>query len=533
MRRPKLRPLLLALIAALLLLAGCAYGNHIDKGDEYSSKRQYELALQEYHAALKLKPDSDEAKSRIRDTKLRLIQVYVTQARQQLTDQDYQGAINTASNAYAQDSASQVVKSLILEVSAKVQAQADLSTGQQDFATSLSLLHALYEQLPPEREVLENKIAATQTQWADHLNQRAQAAEQANRAGDALLLYTKAASLTMTPEASAKRDELRAKLIDQNAYIFEVALKSSSPSERAAYDALTKAAWTQDVRLAAPKAKAHAKLSVVGAKPAFSRDQSTSSRTVSYKSGTRQIPNPAYKSRQDEVLREQRELNRYQQEVARYEKDVARYEQDVAREGDTPNVTTGAEQNLYYARNNLQRARENLTRQQDRVFRAQEQAANTPQLIEEDVYSNLTYPITTHTVRGDLPFSVNISHADGRSPVNASTVLSVSASDTEHAAYSVANIPYDPKQLPSDAELTSNLHAQAQSFARRVLLESLSSHRQRLLEQAKATAEDGERIHLYVIYILLDPTDVNPEVVAEIAQARGVPDSDKLLANPQ
>lgn len=525
--------LLLPLLLILSLLAGCAYGNHIDKGDEYFEKRQYELALKEYDNALKLKPDSEEAQERLRKTKLRLIEIYAERANTLANNGDYAAAIKLTAEAYAQDPQSPKVERLVGEISLKTQTHAEQLTQAQDYAQALSLLDLLYEQLPTERDSLELKLEQLKLAWAQSLNDRAVVAEKAGHAGDALLLYAKAASLMLTPEATAKRDELRARLIDQNAYLFNVTLKSSTPAAQAIQSSLERGTWAQNVRAVKDTKNLNAQVIVVAGKPSFARDSSSTSRTVSYKSGTRQVPNPFYKSKQDDVVREQKELLRYQQDLNRAEQDVSRYSQAVAREGDTPGVSTGAEQSLSRAQSDLTRARDNVARQQQRVFRAQEVAANTPQLIEEDVYSNLTYAITTHTIRGVLPLTVNITHPDNRSPIEQKLSLLTSASDTEHAAYPVANIPIDLKQLPSESALTANLNAQAQLAAQKVLLESLSTYRQQLLDQAKTTTDEGQRIHLYVIYILLDPTAVAPEVISEIEAARGVPDSVSILGRPQ
>lgn len=525
--------LLLPLLLILSLLTGCAYGNHLDKGDEYFEKRQYELALKEYDSALKLKPDSEDAKERLSKTKRRLIEIYAERAKTLANNGDFNAAIKLTADAYNQDPNSLAVERLINDISLKTQTHAEQLTQAQEHAKALSLLNLLYEQLPTERDGLELKLEALKLAWANTLSERAVIAEKAGHAGDALLLYAKAAALMLTPEASAKRDELRARLVDQNAYLFAVNLKSSTPAAQAVQSSLERSSWVQNMRLSKDTKNLHAQVMVVAGKPAFARDSSSTSRTVSYKSGTRQVPNPFYKGKQDDVVREQKELLRYQQDLNRAEQDVNRYSQSVAREGDTPGVSTGAEQSLSRAQSDLTRARDNVARQQQRVFRAQEIAANTPQLIEEDVYSNLTYAITTHSIRGALPLTVNITHADARSPIEQTLSLVTSASDTEHAAYPVANIPIDLKQLPSESTLTAELQAQAQLVAQKVLLQSLSSYRQQLLDQAKSTTDEGQRIHLYVIYILLDPTAVAPEVVSEIDAARGVPDSINVLARPQ
>lgn len=520
------------LITALLALSlvGCAYRNHMKRGDELYEMGQYEAALVEYQEALRLKPDKQDAQVKVADAKSAVIRQYTAEARERLDARDYAAAIEATLRLRQRLPDESPVGQLVRDVSNRVQLEAATAAEQGEWARALDLLMMLYESFEGERAGLEPEIARVKKTWGAQLSARAAQAEEAGHLGDALLLYAKASELVVDPVNVSKRDELRARLIDESAYL--VKLEGRGKHYKVVSQALMTSSFPQNVRFAerarAKGAQATARLEV-GA-PKFRRDVSTYTKTARYKSGTRQVPNPQYQSRQDDILSEERELQRYQEDVAEYQDQVNRYSEQVAREGDTPNVSTGAEQNLQRARSNLQRAQENVARAQDRVIRAKERAANTPQFIEEDVYSDLNYPVNTHRISGKSAFKFQISHDDGRAAIPDEGVIAVSASDDEHAAYPIANVPQDPLDLPGEASLTQDLYAKATSLAFNVVNDSLQGHRQALLERAFATEDQGERIHMYVIYILLDPTQVNPQVTAEIDSARGIPDSASVLA---
>ena len=57
--------------------------------------------------------------------------------------------------------------------------------------------------------------------------------------------------------------------------------------------------------------------------------------------------------------------------------------------------------------------------------------------------------------------------------------------------------------------------------------------RNELLEKARAAATDDERVDLYVIYILTDPSRVDAAVATDIAAIRGIPDPVRMLTAPK
>ena len=123
-------------------------------------------------------------------------------------------------------------------------------------------------------------------------------------------------------------------------------------------------------------------------------------------------------------------------------------------------------------------------------------------------------------------------HADGRPPLAINQALSVSAQDDEHAAQSVAGLGEDPLSLPSKDELAGQLYAQAGPVIGAVISESFTAHRQALRDQANAAADPNEKLELLSRYVIVDPRNADPQVVAEILALSGVPDAATLLAAP-
>ena len=62
----------LCILWVLLVLGGCAFGRHMDKGDAAFASRDYETALKEYSAAAKLDPESPEARDKVLLTREKL-----------------------------------------------------------------------------------------------------------------------------------------------------------------------------------------------------------------------------------------------------------------------------------------------------------------------------------------------------------------------------------------------------------------------------------------------------------------------------
>jgi hypothetical protein len=526
------RPLLILLLA--LALAGCAYGKHINAGDALYAKGDYEQAIVEYQSALKLDPDSEEAKAKLADARRRLGERYEQEARDLLKRGDHVGAITAAARAQEHAEVAPSVLNLARDVSRACQDHADQLAQQRDWAQALKITDALYAAFPEDRPLLDERIGALRADWARSLSERAAASEQAQHHGDALLLYAQAAELTQRPEHIAKRDELYAMLVDTQSYNVRVVSLSGNAGSRAVSSNITSPQSQRLIRVLDDKLikrgkKPHVTYKIQIGSPDFDTERTSSTRTTRYKSGTRPVPNPAYQSALRDVEHAEREVQRYQNEIYRLENDLARYQQQVAREGDTPGTSTGAEQGVSRTQSSLGYTRDNLRRAQDAVLSKREYLNRTPQTIEEDVYSDLQYTVTTHRLTGAADVVLLIEHADGRPPLALQRMVTIQVSDEEHSSQPLANIPADPLNLPDRTSLSDDLWRVGAQLAQGLLVQSLDAHRALLLEQAFKASEEGLRVHYFVLYILLDPSSVDPKIVEEIAQSRGIPDAPRIL----
>lgn len=524
---------LLVLLLLVLTLAGCVYRKAMKTGDELYAQGNYEAALQQYQVALAKKPDSEEAQLKVADAKAAVVKIYTAETQQHLDAGDYPSAIASAVALRQKFPEEAAVQQLCRDVSSSSQLAASNAAEEKQWAISLDLLSLVYDAFEEDRAAIDPEMARIKKVWASELASRALLTENKGNLGDALLLYSKASELVLDPAYVSKRDELRAKLLEETAYKVKLEGKGADYKDVAAR--LQVANLPQNFKFGQGRAfkSPDAEVSISVKAPRFSTSRSTSTRTARYKSGTQQVPNPQYKNRQDDVLREEKELARDEEEVTKLQQDIVRYEEQVAREGPSPNTSTGAEQNLSRARSSLETALRNVSSQRDRVIRAKEQLADTPQTIEEDVYSDLEYTVTRHTLTGKSSIKITISHPDGRERLQEERGLGVSASDDQHAAHPIANVSEDPLDLPSEKALEVDLFNQGAGVSLDMINMSLQARRSAILEQAYASGDVGQKTHLFVIYILLDPSNVDPQVVSEIEGTHGIPDSVRVLAQPK
>jgi hypothetical protein len=396
------------------------------------------------------------------------------------------------------------------------------------------LLNLLYDELPDHRSQTETRLQTLSQRWGADLASRAARAEAAKHHGDALLLYARASSLLKTPDVIAKRDELAAMMLDLHYYGVSIKALDNAQGSTAATSQLATLNLPEHVLLIDERAakkgkKPHITIKLAVGRTDFTHDRSSSFRSARYKSGTRQVPNPFYQSAQDDVARAQREVDRYQDEVYRLERDLSNYESQVAREGPTPGVSTSAKQGVSRTRSSLDNARNNLQRAHSDLARQRERAMRVSPTTEEDVYSELQYTVTEHTLTATAPLQLTLEFSDGREPKKLNVNVSSVATDQEHAPQPLANIPGDPLNLPSQSYMNRNVWTRASAVAHSKLVESLDEHRLSLMDRAFASGEDGLRVHYLVLYILLDPSSVDPKVVKELYELRGIPDAPEVL----
>lgn len=509
-------------------MLGCAWQGHIKKGDEFLAAGNYDAAATEYALALRLRPDDAEIAAKLRDAQGGQVELRAKQARAALDANDTAQAIALAAEAYAILPDHPTTTALIDHVVDIAGQRAKVSADAGQFAEAMALYDGILAGLPSARERVTADVKAVSDAWVARLTTLASEAEAAGRTGSALLYRSKIAALTGQP--SPERDAAREQVSAQLRYLVVIKAKGNE-AITVAGSLLGQRAGTL-LEVASSGDGPAASLSLTIGKPKFGSDKQTREQEAQYQSGTKQVPNPFYKSAQDDVLAEERRLAEDENEVTKQEQYVSQYSADVAREGDTPGVSTGAEQNLWNAESRLEAAQRSVQDQRNAVIRAKEKAASTPQTSEEPVYSTHRYTITTHILTATVQVKAQLEHADGRPAISIDQPLTASAQDDENAAQGVAGVAEDPLNLPSKDELAEQLYAQAAGPIAGVIAESFAGHRQALLTQAAGVAEPNGKLELLLRHVIVDPRNVDPQIVAEILALSGVPDAGVLLAMP-
>lgn len=526
-----IRSFFVFLICAAILV-GCAYGKYLRKGDDAFAAGDYETALRNYEAAASVDPNSEEAAEKVTLAKEKLVAGDAQTARDALAADDLLGAMVAARKAWDRLPEAAPTRQIILEVSNATFTKAQTLVLSKDFANALMLYETLAETLPSEAEKTVPHAGEVRDKWSTLLEERATTAEAAGRKGDAMLGWAKLAQLSGDPGHGGKRDALRNAILDEWAYWVQLSGKGGEAYENvvAGLSGVTRSSALRVATRVPSGTNPAAKARITLGRPKFNVEKTTRTATVQYQSGTKQVENPFYKTKQDRLLDEERRLVDKQNDVTKLESDVSRYEDSVAKEGDTPNVSTGAEQSLSNAKSRLESARRSVQDQRNAVQRAKEELAREPQTKEEPVFSDHTYTITTHTRRGQMSVVGNITHADGRPPAELRNTALVEASDDEHAAQDIAGVAADALTLTSEGQLSTQLYEQGLAKSRALVASSFSSWRAALVERAVNAASDDERVDLMVIYIVTNPATVTPKVPADLSALRGIPDSVKILS---
>ncbi len=524
-------PRRLALLTALALFsAGCAFGKHIDRGDEAFAKGQYDAALVEYQAALKLKPESEEAAAKVSQTKEKLVAEACATTRARLAQGDYLGALDATSKALTLRPEAEPTRAAVREVSDRSQQMAMQLADEGNLASALSLLESIARLLPPERDAVEPKAAEVRGRWSARLGEQADSAEKAGRSAEAYLLLAKAAQLSSEPYAK-RRDAARSALLESRRFALQPE-GVLGEAERAVLASVLSSQVPVGLHLLAHGEKSAlpgATLRLALAAPKFATGATRRQERATYQSGVRSVENPFYRQRESRVTEEERRLVEYENEVTRLESDVTHYQAAVHREGPTPNVSTGAEQNLYNARNRLESARGRVIDQRSQLQHAREELRREPQYNEEPVFSELYYTVTVHSLQGSALLQATVAHADGRAPLQVAENLSVQVLDEEHAEQPIAGVAADPLELPPRGNLVADLRYQAAERVRQLALASFAGHRQALLEKSR-TGPEADRLDLLALFAFSDPAAVDPSVAMELAGRSGIPDALQVLA---
>ena len=511
-----------------LFVVGCAYGKHINRGDELFQSGQYEDALIEYEAAQKIDPESKEAAQKILSTKEKLVSAYTNIARTHLAAEEYFKAIDATKAAYEKLPNNPIVIKLIDDVRDSVFKKADAYVANNNFAMGLKLSDTLVEKLALLKEKAGIKSNSIRNAWVKSLVERAESANADKRKADAVLLYTKAAQLSGDANLAAIASTWKKEVISENLYILRLN-GSGSGAKNVDSMVLGTPYLNTTLRIKAGKTKGEeiqGELKYKLASPKFSKNSTSLEKSIRYQSGTKQVDNPFYKTKQDKVVNEERRLVQAEKDLSKAESDVSRYQDAVAKEGPTPNTSTGAEQNLSRAKSSVESRRRSLNSQRDTLQRAKEDLSKTDKTKEEPVYSEHSYTVTTHTLSGTQQLSGLFKSAKN---VSFGHLAGTRASDSTHRGHDASKLKADPLQLPGKSSLVPSLYRENASYLLGLGFDNFQKWRKAMLEVGKGAASDNARLNAFAVYILTDPANVDEEVTKEIELFRGIPNVTKLF----
>ena len=217
-----------------------------------------------------------------------------------------------------------------------------------------------------------------------------------------------------------------------------------------------------------------------------------------------------------------------EKEVTNQERYVAQYTQDVAREGDTPNTSTGAEQNLSNAQSRLDSARNRVNSERSQLQQARDDLGRTQPTTEEAVYSTVDYKITTHVLTATSRLTGSITGRGGVK-VDIARDLAQSATDEAHDAQSLANIPENPLQLPPRETLEAQIREAAFAELSASIGLAFAAYRQGLLDAARQATTDDDRADKLVRFMVVDSSASDPAIDETLWKLRGIPDASARL----
>lgn len=370
--------------------------------------------------------------------------------------------------------------------------------------------------LPQSAEVKQARNASA-TRWITALTGQASKLESAHP-GHALLLYAKAAALG-DRSAQSKRDGLRRSLLAR--YTYKVAVNGSGPGgAMSSLESAKRQPFDAQIQVVSGGA-ADATITVTVGNASDRKSTSTSSGSDKYKSGTKQRPNPKIKDLEGDIKSKQRKIDDIRRNQIPARQRAKAQQEKLARTTKIKNTVSGHLRSAQNEQKRIDGYNKEINDLQRDISNIQTKIASTPRTISEDVFSTHTYTITTHTLTVSAPYSASVQHSDGRSALNERKSLSTSESDTTHPAQPRINKGADPLNLPSAASLTSRVYGQTGAATRAVIMGSLRSRQDALLQQGKR-ASGSARLDAYVLYLLLDPSTDDKPVAQDILKATDI-----------
>jgi len=528
------------LCCVVLLGTGCAFQAAMSRGEDAMRAGDYERAVREYGEATRLDPDDSDARTALAKARVGAVSGRLDGAREALAAGKLVDAAHDVGEAERLLPGDQQVAVLADEVLAAVVKAVHVHILARQHLMALTLIDEVRGSLPDREGRLATEQTRTHAMWVSALTEGRDAAIKLGRVGDALLQERQLIALQPSAVERAKCGQLRTQLRQKYEVVIEQEPTVEEGRDRRQADPgrrmleigrrLAQVGDGQWLRVVSPDESGRGKGLVLGyaaSEPRIRLEREVREGRGEYQAGTMQVPNPRRGPLEQRALDLERSAIDGERDVARSDEEARQAALEVEREGQTPDITTPAEQRLFDARARLDAARADLIERRAQLQRARDDLAREPPFLLEPVMRTHSYDIELLTVRAMSVLTTTVGLRNKPS-TPLTRPVTVAASDTTWSAQPILNLPGDPANLPSDRELeamladalTNELSAQIQAAFARVVDD----------QRARAMALDGDaRVEQLVVFLAMDPAVADPEVDALLWEVRGIPAAGALL----
>jgi tetratricopeptide (TPR) repeat protein len=511
-----------------LFTTGCRHNRLIKRGDAHFEQGNYSMALKHYRAAQQRRPNSLRARQRIELAEERLLEFILVSTREALAAGDYIEAIEYASFGLSEFPREKAILDNVNTVVDRVSRVADEDYEQGYFASALFFYQSLDQTFPGHERRLAPRITQIRQGWSETLVVRANEAVAAQQPARAYLLLSKAHELVPASVPYSRIQTLRQEVIDRHSY--HVALATSarpSPAIQAINETLATAAFPQALRVGSRESDEvpGAVIQLTTQQPRFERSRETRNETVEYQSGVRRVRNPDHASKLVEVDEKKKEVALAKTELARQEAEVRRHQIIVTREGASPDQETEAQRNLAAVRDRRGEAAAALDAREEELSTLEADLAALPRFVEEPVYANHTFAVTTHRIKARLALTGRVDGKNAADTIALDWEIELVVEDDEYAAQPVIGLEKKDLALPSQQELTRALHDEAATHVLYGIYESFDAYRWRFVEGSGRAHDTAQSADLLATYLILDPDRSDEGVYLTIAELEDIPNA--------
>jgi tetratricopeptide (TPR) repeat protein len=484
---------------ALLTLSGCAFQSAIESGHQLVAQQHYRAALAEYERALRLDPDSDDARRLVAQITPYAIEEAEVDMRRELGEGRYERALEHADYVSRLDPARgakqrQVVRDLMrtdlegrlaggqmasaypLAVRAArlfpdmpglggiferlrqhYEREAELLAAKGDYEQALAALDVIEQHEPDQAPRLAPRRAQIRGQWADSVAAKAQSAEAAEELGAAAALYARAYEIAgRAVEGDAMRRLVR-QLREEGSFVLAMDY-SGDPRRRKRVAGLTAPRLADIEGVVVADAEGVSMRAAVSAGAAScSEDVTTSTASQDYVAGTREVANPEHQRLSAELAAAQSRLSVLTSQVAAKSAEVARKEQradDCHRhashprpDGSPAESCASLDAEASQARSELAALEGELAGAQSDVASLGAQRAATSPTLTEDIIQTFHYQVAHHERRCGMSLSVALEPA-WSGPEQHALHGGGATSDSSHQGYPEYGVASDPLVYP-------------------------------------------------------------------------------------